>query len=243
MMKYHIFSFVIVIFSISMGFSQDPVEPRDYEDLYVVDGVVIDGDTMPVITLRTADIFSYRKNRSKRYQRKFDKLKRNVIKTYPYARVAGELIGEYEQELAEMESDSEKKYFIKKAEESLKEEFEGDLRDMTISQGHVLIKLIDRETGNTSYDLIKELKGGFSAFLWQSVARIFGSDLKDNYNPAENETDNMIEQIVMQIEAGNILVEKREAKTPEANRMLDRRKKRLEKKLEREKKREARKKG
>ena len=75
-----------------------------------------------------------------------------------------------------------------------------------------LIKLIDRETGQTSYELIKDLKSGFTAFMWQGVAKLFGTNLKDNYDPNENETDDMIEEIVLDIEAGLIPVKKGKSK-------------------------------
>src|SRR5690606_31480026 len=102
----------------------------------------------------------------------------------------------------------------------------------------VLIKLIDRETGHSSYDLIRELKSGFTAFMWQGIAKIFGTDLKEQYDPAEDETDAMIEEIVLLIEQGEIHVEKRTASTPEASRKLERRKQRMEKQKEREERKE-----
>ncbi len=79
-------------------------------------------------------------------------------------------------------------------------QFENPLRKLTFSQGRMIIKLIDRETGNTSYDLIKDYKGGFSAFFWQSVARVFGSNLKDEYDG--DREDKMIEHIIIMIDNG-----------------------------------------
>jgi len=86
----------------------------------------------------------------------------------------------------------------------LKRQFESDLKNLSISQGRILIKLIDRETGNTSYELVKDLRGGFQAFMWQSLARLFGSNLKDQYD-AQNE-DQLIESIILQIERGELSV-------------------------------------
>jgi hypothetical protein len=205
--------------------------------LYLLETVVLNGDTIPVVTLRTANISSNRKARSKRYQRKWDKLHRNVVKTYPYAEVAGQLIRAYNEELALLETEAEREAFLDQCEEDLKAEFEGDLRKMTTSQGRVLIKLIDRETGKTSYDLVKDLKSGFSAFMWQGVAKLFGTDLKDHYDPFSNETDFMIEEIVLQIESGEIPVSTREIKTPEAAEILKEKSKRLQRRIDREKRR------
>jgi hypothetical protein len=217
--------------------AQTPANADSAGGLYLLETVVVDGDTIPVVTLRTANISSNRKARSKRYQRKWDKLHRNVVKTYPYAEVAGQLIKAYNEELALLETEAEREAFLDQCEEDLKAEFEGDLRKMTTSQGRVLIKLIDRETGKTSYDLVKDLKSGFSAFMWQGVAKLFGTDLKDHYDPFSNETDFMIEEIVLQIESGAIPVTTREIKTPEAKEILKEKSKRLQRRIDREKRR------
>ena len=234
-----VISTFLLLFS-GLAFGQEGVNVREFQEKYLLETIVVDGDTIPVVTLRTASVSSARKARSKRYQRKWDKLKRNVVKTYPYAEVAGELIREYNRNLGEMETKAEREFYLDQCEADLKAEFEGDLRNMTISQGHVLIKLIDRQTGNTSYELIKDLKGGFSAFIWQGVAKIFGSDLKANYDPVENETDGMIEDIVALIESGEIQVEKREVKTSAAIEVLARKNARLQRRIEREKRKNAR---
>jgi len=83
----------------------------------------------------------------------------------------------------------------------LKKEFEGQLKQLTVKQGRILIKLIDRETGKTSYDLVKQLRGSFSAWMWQGLAKLFGSDLKSEYD-AKGE-DRMIEVAIAQIENGS----------------------------------------
>jgi hypothetical protein len=100
-------------------------------------------------------------------------------------------------------SEREQKRLMEKAEDEIKSEFEKDVRDMTLNQGRILIKLIDRETGNTSYNLVKDLRGTFQAFFWQSLARIFKTNLKESYNPAANTEDKMIEDIIQSIEDGS----------------------------------------
>ena len=101
-----------------------------------------------------------------------------------------------------LESDREKRKFVNQVENDLKLEFEDDLRRMTYTQGRLLIKLIDRETGETTYKWIKELKGSFSAFFWQAIARIFGSDLKTEFNTLGE--DRVIDEILILIEMGII---------------------------------------
>jgi len=99
---------------------------------------------------------------------------------------------------------SQKKQMMKQAEKEIKEKFEADLKKLTRSQGEILIKLVDRETGNDSYTLVKELRGSFSAFLYQSLGKIFGYNLKTKFNPKENKEDEMIEKIIYGIETNKI---------------------------------------
>lgn len=233
---------LIGLFSLALSAeAQTPTRVDSVEGKYLLETVVVDGDTIPVVTLRTQYVSNYRKSRSKRYQRKWSKLHKNVVKTYPYAEVAGALIREYNNNLEELETEAEREAYLDRCEEDLKAEFEGDLKKMTTSQGRVLIKLIDRESGNTSYEVIKQLKSGFTAFVWQGVAKIFGTDLKAHYDPESNETDYMIEEIVGMIESGQIQVEPREIKTPAASEVLKNKSERLKRKIERQKRRNARK--
>lgn len=171
-------------------------------DFTVVRAKVENADTIAIVELNEITIRSFPIFKKRRDLRSHTKLVRNVKKVYPYAKLAGILLKEYEVILSEAETDRERKKIIKQAEEELKAEFGDDLRDMTFSQGKILIKLVDRETGETSYDLVKELRGGFSAFFYQTFARIFGYNLKTNYDP-EGE-DRKIEHIVQMIETGQI---------------------------------------
>jgi hypothetical protein len=161
---------------------------------------IIDGDTLVVVTLDPAMVAGPKVFKSERERRKYHRLEKKVVKVYPYAYAAGVLMKEYEDQMMAMSSDRERKHFLKQAEEALKLQFEGEIRNMTVSEGVLLIKLIDRQTGDTSYGLIQDLKGSFSAFMWQSVARIFGHNLKDRYDPEDNEK--LVEEIVRDIEYG-----------------------------------------
>ncbi|MBL4709342.1 MAG: DUF4294 domain-containing protein [Flavobacteriales bacterium] len=172
----------------------------------VLELVVIDGDTFPMFNIRTITIQDH-KRYTKRQRRKYGRLKRYVVKVYPYAELAGEMLQDFDDTLRNIKSEAQRKKYIKQVERELKTEFEGELKGLTIKQGILLVKLIDRETGNTSYDLIKSLRGSFSAFIWQSLARIFGSNLKLEYDP--NGEDAIVEEIVEQLESGAIPYEKR----------------------------------
>ena len=107
-----------------------------------------------------------------------------------------------EEILAGIEDKKERKRIMKQAEKELDEEFGDDLRELTFSQGKILIKLVYRETGSSSYDLVAELRGKFRAFFWQAFARIFGFNLKNEYDPQGEDKD--IEFIVQMIEAGQL---------------------------------------
>ncbi len=162
--------------------------------------IVRNGDTIPIIELRPVNISAPRifKNRFEEYR--YRRLVRNIKIVYPYARLAGIKFQEYNKQLMELESGSERRRAMRKAEEELRKQFEDDLRKLTFSQGLILIKLVDRETSHTSYEVLKDFRGMFTAVFWQSLGRLFGYNLKTEYDP-EGE-DQLIEEIVQMIESG-----------------------------------------
>lgn len=168
----------------------------------IVHGRVVDGDTIPEITLSAYNVVAKRTWKSKKQYDKFKRLQKKVVKVYPLAHLASRKLEEYAMALDTVKSEREKKKFYKQIEEEIKEEYEGQLRNLTISEGRILIKLLDRETGNTSYNLVSELRGNFSAFFWQGLARVFGHNLKAQYDPKGADKD--IEFIVQRIENGSI---------------------------------------
>lgn len=192
---------------------------------HVVKAVVHEGDTMPVVTLPESEVKARWTARDRRAAEQYDKLTRNIVKVYPYARLTANLLREYEHDLSVIERSSDQELYIKLAEAELRAEFEAEVKDLTMSQGRVLIKLIDRETGNTSYDLVEQLRGSFTAFVWQGLARLFGQDLRSTYDPAGD--DRMMELIVQRIERGELAVAQRGARTAKAQARLEKRKARL----------------
>lgn len=151
---------------------------------------------LPTVTIESKMPFSTRK----KYEQ-WTRLKYNVRVVYPYAILASAKLKEYERILKTLSSDAEKKNYMKIAENELQNEFGTELKKLSFNQGKILIKLIDRETGATSYDLVKQLRGSFSAFMWQSLARLFGSNLKSEYDPFGE--DKLIEVAILQIESGD----------------------------------------
>ncbi|MCO5936231.1 DUF4294 domain-containing protein [Mucilaginibacter sp. RB4R14] len=153
----------------------------------------LDGELVPWIVGREVRIVDTRIFASEQDRLDYMRLRYNVNKVLPYARFAGQRYRQLQRDLALTSDKKKQKELMKACETEIKTLFNHDIKNLTISQGEVLIKLVSRETGNTSFALAKELKGGFNAFLFQSVARIFGHNLKETYDPIEQRD---IEQIL-----------------------------------------------
>lgn len=170
------------------------------DSIQVTRAVIQGEDTLAIIELEEVRVYQRSDFDYLSYKRRDKRLVKNVKKAYPYAKIAGRKLKELDQELAQIKSEAEQKEYIERAEKEIMGQFEKQVRKLTITQGIILVKLIDRETGQTSYEVIKDLKGGFSAFFWQGIARIFGNNLKAEYDP--DGEDAKIEDIVRGIEAG-----------------------------------------
>jgi len=161
--------------------------------------VYINGhDTIPWTMLPEISVYDKWPRRLKKRQEAYNRLRNAVYVTYPYARIASSVLKDVDAHLAAMPDKKQQKAYLKQKEAELKSRFGGKLEDLSVYQGKVLIKLIDRQTGTNCYDIIKEMKGGFSARLWQTVAFVFGSNLKSVYDKQE---DADIENIVQEIES------------------------------------------
>ena len=184
-------SFVCFIIMTSMnGFSQDSVlydvdsilneedSVLTTQDIYVARAVVIGGDTLWVADLDEVYIFPTKKFKNRRERRRYTRLIYNIKKAYPWAKLAGDKLAEVEVHLISLETEKEQKEYMKQVEKELLKDYKQDLKKLTVTQGRILIKLVDRETGDTSYELVKELRGKISAVLWQALARLFGSNLE-----------------------------------------------------------------
>jgi hypothetical protein len=165
---------------------------------YILRAVVENGDTIPIITLRPLVVSNSRTFKDRWAQARYDRLYRNVKIVYPYAKAAGKTIRMVDVNLGKITNARQKEIYLKQTESALMKEFEDDIRKMTFSQGKILIKLIDRETRYTSYELVKHYRGGISAFFWQGIARVFSADLKSDYDDQQDDRD--IELIIQSIE-------------------------------------------
>ena len=195
----YVIAMVLVLFcTVPQLHAQHP----ELDSLNVTRGVIEGTDTIPIVELPELRVYERQDFEYLYLKRRYRRLIRNVKKAYPYAKVAGIRLKELDDQLASLENEKERKAFIHSAEEEIMDEFEKEVKRLTVSQGIILVKLIDRETGRTSYQVIKDLKGGITAFFWQGIARLFGNNLKAEYDPVDK--DRVIEDIVLGIEAGFI---------------------------------------
>jgi hypothetical protein len=165
--------------------------------------MVVNNDTIPIVDLPVCIISTHKTHQrslSKNEQKRYNRLHRYVKKVYPYATLAASKLKECEVELIGIEDEGERRKIMKKVEIALKEKYGDELKNLTVTQGKILLKLIDRQTGHTSYELLKELRGSFSAAMWQGLAVLFGHSLKLDYEPGGE--DWMIEDIITKIENG-----------------------------------------
>ncbi|MFA5972552.1 MAG: DUF4294 domain-containing protein [Lentimicrobiaceae bacterium] len=181
--------------------AQGIINPHDAEG-YHCSAIVVKGDTTAIMYLGEVNIFGQRAFRNSAESRQWERLVRNVKKAYPYAKLAGIKFNEYNQKIAGIKSEKVQKDMMKQAEDEIEAQFGSELKDLTITQGKILLKLIDRQTNNCSYDIVKDFRGRFRAFFYQSFARLFGYNLKVKYDPLGTDAD--IEQIVLMIENGSI---------------------------------------
>lgn len=149
-------------------------------------------DSIPTYTLHDVDIVYFK---TQEEWMMYYKYKSRIEKVMPYVRIARELYVELKQE-KQNDKRREFRHYRKDVEKEMRQRFEKELKDLSIGQGEMLFKLINRETGNNAYTIIKDIKGGATAWFYQQVGKHFGYDLKDRYNP---EQERMIELIIKQM--------------------------------------------
>ena len=177
--------FLLLLFSSVNIFSQNII--KDY--------VVEQGDTILLTEIPSIDIISFTDNKERwRYQI----LKRKVLKVYPYAIYTKQKLEEMENELNSISRKRKKKKHTKKVAKFLKEELGEELKKLTRTEGNILVKLIYRETNISTYKLLKLYRGSVNAYFWQTMAKIYDNDLKQEYDPLNNREDMWIEHIINQ---------------------------------------------
>ena len=166
-------------------------------DTIVTYAVVYNGDTITAKTLTNLPIYSWIRNADMAQRAKWTRLRNAIIVTYPYAVRAGAVMNDINANLVGVSEKTDRKTIIKTREKELKKEFTDPLTNLSVYQGKVLMKLINRETGNNCYEIIKEYKGGLTARFYQTIAFFFSSSLKQSYAPFDE--DREMEMILKEV--------------------------------------------
>jgi hypothetical protein len=186
---------VVVMFTAKNG---QAYAQQSVNDTIVTAAVIYDGDTIEAKTFQDLMIRSWYDEAHRKAVAKWTRLRNAVYVTYPYARRAGKIMNELNARLVNISDQGERKKCIRSREKELKKEFTDPLTNLSVYQGKVLMKLINRETGNNCYEIIKEYKGAFDARFYQTIAFFFGSSLKQAYDRSGDDSD--MEKIVQEVE-------------------------------------------
>ena len=183
------FSFAIVFLSVYSftSFAQDKVLIAPFS--------IIDGDTFFIADVPEVEVLAF-KNKDER--KKYYILKRRVLKVYPYAILAKEKLNTIQNGLDSIPKRRHKKRYTKQMSKWVKEEYSDRLKNLSMKEGKILVKLIYRETSLTSYEIVKSYRGRFNAFFWQTIAKLWENNLKTEYDPLNVKEDKLIEHILLQ---------------------------------------------
>ncbi|KAF0236419.1 MAG: hypothetical protein FD181_2728 [Prolixibacteraceae bacterium] len=163
-------------------------------------GIIEGNDTIIHIQIGDVWVFPEREFSSKRQAQRYSKYVEKVKKVYPLAVEARVLLNKYEPVYYSLNNQRDKRKLMKNLEKELLDKHKEELKKWSISDGKILLKLINRETNRNAYSIIKDFRGEFSAVFWQGIARLFKNNLKDGYDPEEE--DKILEEVVRKIEMG-----------------------------------------
>ena len=166
-------------------------------------------DSIPLGGIVLDEVVVFKPLRFKDYEslNQYAILRNRTLKVYPYAKLAADRLEVLNNRLQQIEKKSMRKRYLKRLEKFIYEEFEAELKKLSRSQGRILIKLVHRQTGNTTHALVKELRNGWRAFIYQTTASLFKLSLKDEYNPIDVYEDYLIEDILQRAFAADRLEE------------------------------------
>lgn len=192
--------FIVLLLAMLFIADNDSIAQTQYSinDTIIHQAIVYNGDTIELKTLENVFFYSRLTEAQRSNAAKYNRLRNAVYVTYPYARRAGMVMNEMNARLATINDHAEKRKYIQSKESVLRKEFTEPLTNLSVYQGRVLMKLINRETGNNCYDIIKEYKGGLTARFYQTVAFFFNTSLKQPYNGQKE--DAVVEQLVKEVQ-------------------------------------------
>ncbi len=191
-MKYIIY--IALFFSVAISAQEDPVE----QDSIQVHYMIIEGDSIPVtsVELNEVLVLPNLKFADRNARIRYIILRRKTLKVYPYAKLAAERLEALQKRLNALERKRDKKRYSKIIQKYIEDEFSAELKKLTKTEGQILVKLIHRQTGRTTFNLIKELRSGWRAFWFNSTASLFDISLKKEFSPIDTEEDYLIEDIL-----------------------------------------------
>ena len=192
----HIICLVLFFFTATVFVTGQQRGPLDTMRVHAY--ITPEGDTIPESVLPPVEVYAKLTGPWKNYWADWTRLRNAVYVTYPYAIAASRIMNEVNVKLNGVTDKKKRKAIIKSREKELKKEFTDQLVKLSVYQGRVLMKLINRQTGNNCYEIISEYKGYFNAAFWQTIAFVFGSNLKQPYNPKGDDAD--MEKIVLDVE-------------------------------------------
>lgn len=189
----------------SIGISQIKEKPLDS---IAEKMIIIEGDSIFQQSIALEEVYIFGKLDFSSYQDKLKYyiLRRKTFKVYPYAKMASERLEELNDSLLKIKRKRKKKKYTKKIQKFIEEEFSEELKKLTRTEGQILVKLIYRQTGNTTYDLVKDLRSGWRAFWYNTTAKMFKISLKEEYHPESIHEDYLIEDILQRAFAARLLV-------------------------------------
>lgn len=202
-----ILSIIILFLSLTLSAQNDSLKHKNDslpDRFYLLQKVERNGVAMPEVEIKEVTIVggASKTSSTRRDFRRYERLIYNIKMAYPFALIVRDRLSLVNDDMKKLKTERERKAYLKNVEKDVFAQYENDIAHLTITQGIILIKLIDRETQNTSYELIKEYRGWISAFFWQGIARLFGTNLKAEYDRFGD--DAAIEMILIEIEAGRL---------------------------------------
>lgn len=197
-----LFTALLITLCIPETQAQQVKKPAVQGKIYLTPMCIYEGDTIPYVQLRTVYIFKPLIFKNKRQARNYGRLVRDVKKVLPIAKEINAIIIETYEYMQTLPSDKARKKLMKEVERSLKEQYTPRMKKLTFRQGKLLIKLVDRQTKSTGYELVKAFMGPFKAGFYQTFAALFGASLKKQYEA--NGDDALTERVILLVESGQI---------------------------------------
>ncbi len=196
---------IVLLFITHSGFAQEtsPSSPAESKwganDTIIVASILYNNERMPYKELEMVWVGNMSEKKLGKFVKEWTRLRNAVYVTYPYAKIAGHTINDINAHLKGIGSKKERKEYIKSREKELKKQFADPLSNLSVYQGRVLMKLINRQTGNNCYEILKEYKGGVNARVYQTIAFFVGGNLKQDWDMTDK-TDQQIESFVKEID-------------------------------------------